>query len=433
MSIKRLVVLFFNCAVIALVFLVPSNLFLKFSLNSAYVRGLLVDYLIPKLYLSDLALISVMLSGSYLAAVSGKFKFKLPTNPAVSLALAFGLVLTVWQLLSLLPLVSLVYWLKLILIGYTAWLMISLRRFISVRAVLIAVGAAILFQSGLAIYQFHTQQSVFGYSLLGEPQLWPTIGLAKTQLGGVERILPYGTTTHPNVLGGFLSLYLLCVLSCVFTWPKHHSKLQLVSSILILGLGGYALLLTQSFSAILTFVLGTIWLLINAFFSLNKRFMAVAVLVVSLVIFIGAPVFINLANRQYPDQDSLRRRNYLQEAAINMIGDQPLFGVGLNQFTTRVEEYSSNPEVVRFVQPVHHVGLLWLAETGIVGLLFLLSCVYVVKKTISPIIMLTVLASLDHYLLTQQSGLLIVLMTVTLCAGVFQIPTKVKQKDWAKR
>src|SRR5689334_2459990 len=41
-----------------ILFLVPSNLFFKFWTESAYVHGLLVDYLIPKLYASDLLIIA---------------------------------------------------------------------------------------------------------------------------------------------------------------------------------------------------------------------------------------------------------------------------------------------------------------------------------------------------------------------------------------
>lgn len=45
-----------------LVFLVPTNLFLKFLVDRAYVGGILVDYLLPKLYLSDIFVFLLIIS-----------------------------------------------------------------------------------------------------------------------------------------------------------------------------------------------------------------------------------------------------------------------------------------------------------------------------------------------------------------------------------
>ena len=42
-----------------IIFLIPSNLFFKVLESSAYVNGLLIDYLIPKLYLSDLVIFAL--------------------------------------------------------------------------------------------------------------------------------------------------------------------------------------------------------------------------------------------------------------------------------------------------------------------------------------------------------------------------------------
>src|SRR5579859_6736082 len=42
------------------IFLIPSNLFLKFGVNTSYVHGLLVDYLLPKLYASDLPILLLL-------------------------------------------------------------------------------------------------------------------------------------------------------------------------------------------------------------------------------------------------------------------------------------------------------------------------------------------------------------------------------------
>ncbi len=98
-----------------------------------------------------------------------------------------------------------------------------------------------------------------------------------------------------------------------------------------------------------------------------------------------------------------------------MILHQPLLGVGLNNFTAEVEKYNRSDEVVRFVQPAHHVGVLWFADTGILGLCivaFLALKKIQLRKYVTPLCILFPILTLDHYLLTQQTGLLLTLFSL---------------------
>jgi hypothetical protein len=105
-----------------------------------------------------------------------------------------------------------------------------------------------------------------------------------------------------------------------------------------------------------------------------------------------------------------------------------------------LEKHGTNREVVRFVQPAHHVGLLLWAEVGSLGLLLLL--LFILYKIFfcfaeqnhwlllilarhhkSGIILLehfflcsilTPNAVWDHYLISQQVGLLLLALAISV-------------------
>lgn len=57
----------------------------------------------------------------------------------------------------------------------------------------------------------------------------------------------------------------------------------------------------------------------------------------------------------------------LNEVALRMIADRPMLGAGLNNFEILLPRYEANP-VIFFGHPVHNLYLLYLAETGLIGL-----------------------------------------------------------------
>jgi len=72
-----------------------------------------------------------------------------------------------------------------------------------------------------------------------------------------------------------------------------------------------------------------------------------------------------------------------------------------------LEEYAPNKEVVRFIQPVHHLLFLILSEGGLLllAVVFLLIKQAKIKKFYTKSIIVLAIASLDHYLFTQFSGM----------------------------
>ena len=91
-------------------------------------------------------------------------------------------------------------------------------------------------------------------------------------------------------------------------------------------------------------------------------------------------------------------------------------GVGLAQFTTRMQAFTDTKLQPWQFQPVHNIYLLILNEDGIWALLFLLIGIkhwWKIKKESHPILIAFLIIGLfDHYLVTLPQGLLLVGLTV---------------------
>ena len=399
---KKLLGKIYTFLICSIIFLIPSNLFLKLNTASAYINGLLVDYLIPKLYLSDIFILILLLLWLIKVIINKKkiiFKTSYFYLPSILVSL-----IIVRQIFTPYPLAAAWYLFRLIEIGLLAWFLSTHKKFFQKSAVYLTIIFTTLFQSGLALWQFLTQQSLLGFNFFGEPNLSNSIGLAKDMWWKTGRILPYATTAHPNILGGALAIFSLVLINLVLITEKKWFKI-LASLTVFLAIS--IIILTQSISAILTLIIGLILIT-------RKKIDDTMCIFCGVIFFIFTPMLIGLAANHFKNDDSLTRRAYLQTAATNIILDNPILGSGFNQFTSRVEKYSDAKEIVRFVQPVHHVGLLWLAETGVLGILliWILSKRLKINQLVLPLIILLPIATLDHYLLTQQTGLLLVVFTL---------------------
>ncbi|NCN03644.1 MAG: O-antigen ligase family protein [Candidatus Pacebacteria bacterium] len=410
-------------------FLVPTNLFLKFLESSAYVNGLQIDYLIPKLYLIDLVIIFSFIFWLFenkktLIKKIKHFKnnlFNFINDNKVGSFLIASLIIR--QINSYHPIASWWYLSKLFEISLFGLLIYHKRKLLSPVWAMMSLLPTIFFQSIVGLFQFFNQTPVFGYLFLGEANLTKQTGLAKQVINGVERILPYGTTAHPNILGGFLSISLLILIGVLLIPKLNHKKYHQQPFVYgPLGIAIITLGLTFSFSAWLTLLIG-IGLL---FFKLNDK----RAFILSLLIIILSPFFIYSLSRVNNDP-SIIRRNYLNHTAVNIFSDHLLWGVGLNNFTTQVEAYSPTREVVRFTQPSHNSFLLILSETGLIGL-GLIS--FIIKKgwktfkknqqSTKYLLLLLPILTLDHYLITNSSMLLMGLLFIVITRNFLFRPQK---------
>ncbi len=101
-----------------------------------------------------------------------------------------------------------------------------------------------------------------------------------------------------------------------------------------------------------------------------------------------------------------------------MIAAHPLTGVGLLSFTRQLESIAPSTEIVRFIQPVHTVLLLWLAETGVIGAVAVLFLLWALGRHTNrlPVLWLALLPimALDHYFLTIQTGMFLLVVYLAL-------------------
>jgi len=382
-----------------IIFLIPSNLFFKINYSSAYVNGLLVDYLIPKFYVSDIPILLLLLLW-LIKVIKNKQKVITEASNLFFPSILISLII-VRQIFVSYPLASIWYLLQLIEIGFLGWFLTTHKKLLQKTLVHHAILITIWFQSILAIWQFALQKSFLNYSFLGETNLSNSIGLAKDMWWHTGRVLPYSTTAHPNILGGILAIFSLLLIA----QQKRNKILTTITVLLAIVI----IVITQSISAGVTLFVGLILIT-------KKQINLKSLTIIGALLFVITPILINLTSKKLNQFYSLTRRSYLQNASIDMFLNNPIAGVGLNQFTSEVEKYSDTPEIVRFVQPVHHIGLLWLTETGVLGILFIWSLrkKINIKKIILPLLILLPIAVLDHYLLTQQSGLLLATFFITL-------------------
>ncbi len=385
---KQRVLLILICL---LIFFIPANLFLKFVTPQAYVNGLLIDYLLPKLYASDL-IIFVLL------AMEGKAFSKRQL-----LWIGLTVVFFCLQFTSSKPLASIWYFAKILeMLGLLVFL-IEQSSLFNTKAVNYCLAATLLFQSFIGIYQFQTQRSFFpSYIFFGEPNLSHRLLLAKGSFNGIEKILAYGTTAHPNILGGFIVVSILMLL---WRWKIFRAKEKIAfGSIMLVSL--YALWATQCISAIMALVVGIIVFKMAPVLKTRRNFF-----ILFATLFFISPIVIFFLSQKFPDNLSFTRRQALNQAAFSIILHNPLKGIGLNNFTAVAEQYHPSDEVIRFTQPVHNVGLLWLAETGIFGTVWLMITLKLVARRsvqLAFIILLPILA-LDHYIISQQTGILLLI------------------------
>lgn len=364
--------------------LFPANLAQHFILPESYIFGLLVDYLVPAMYFTELLVLFLLLFGR-----RGMFKSK-PLLFLVFFFLASLLPSLLVGLATPLWFISLERFLRLSLWFFFALWVAENVRWEERTKLFLVLGLGVTWVSLLALGQFFLQREVFGYWFFGEPILSSVGGLAKTSLGGSEVLRAYGTFPHPNVLGGVLSVILVWLFSARLWGP------------FLAGLGG--LLVSFSKLAIVSLIGGLVGIaLFTQVFGSNFSFL--------------------IFDLSFIDDPSITRRLDLLESAWGMFQSAPLTGVGLGQFTAHLPDFGVPSGLTLFLQPVHNIFVLIAAESGLPALtafLLLLAAAFretVLKRrwilTIS-LVQLLFLGFFDHYLYTFPQGLFLLSLILGL-------------------
>jgi hypothetical protein len=396
-----------------LVILLPLNLGKHFEIISSYVWGILIDYLIPTIYVQDIIVILIIalwvLSGGFKRLFSKEINIFERKEVQLSTLFVFSVFLSVLESIRFIP--SLYAYIRLLIYFL---LFIYILSEIPVEdyffKILRFFSFSIIFLSVLAVAQYIGQGSVFdNYLILGEqPYSASTFDVAKKSFLGVNVIPAYGLFRHPNIFGGYLSILLI--------WFATFLKKRKYF-ILVFIFGTIALFLTFSIISWLVFIFG---LFIHLFFLRNptdiviKKKLTVLLVFIISVFLIVVPALRLLKNS--PDPSVFRRMNFAR-ASYRMIGDYPLFGVGWNNSTVLMDEYNFETRDIRFVQPVHNIFLLVFSESGVFSFLLFIGFLYFsAKKLINSsyfhlflisYLQIILLGSFDHYFLTINQTLLL--------------------------
>jgi hypothetical protein len=444
-----------------------SNLFLKLCHHCGYSHGLLSDYLIPKLYLTDILVTFTLIFSVAIFLKKTKYFdlkklnffikssfFSLELHQAINLIKKHLAILTlflIWvslgilQLNTLLPIIGVLQWLRLssyFLLGlFLAHFFnnsTSFQNIITEKKVFdifqLAITIGVIFQALLGVYQWHWQKNFAGYLFFGEPLLNGQPGLATKIQNGVELLLPYGSTAHPNVLAGLTVLSLIGLISLKNKgYQNHFFGVTLISGLILIYL-------TQSVSASLAVVLTGIYFLakqlnFKLFSNKSKDKIILLGFLAFTLILIGSSTLTLLIGIKKTDQPSWYRRAYLIESSQELMASfswVEATGVGLGQYTLQAPLQVRAYEFSRFNQPVHHIPLLLIAETGVLGLVFfVVSTFFILQKLLLSstkkviyqqafsklagfLLILTPLLTWDHYLYSIPPTTAMLVMTGTI-------------------
>ena len=175
-----------------------------------------------------------------------------------------------------------------------------------------------------------------------------------------------GTVGAPNTAAAYLSVVLSCAVAVLFAKLKNTLK---VLAIAVLGLGGAALVVTFSRGGWLALVVSLSLFCFAAVrqqrgFSLK---VPLAVLVILALLYLPFHSVVS-ARLLGNDQGSAESRIPLMNLAWRIFLDNPVLGVGANNFSVIMDRYLTPEFRHGFLFAVHDKYLLVLCETGIGGL-----------------------------------------------------------------
>jgi hypothetical protein len=290
--------------------------------------------------------------------------------------------------------------------------------------------AALSIQVIAAFAEFASQSTVF---LKPWHLTWPgpfdaslrsvsVVGLAN----GLRILRAYGTTPHPNILGGFVLISLLGPMSLFLTHKKPN-----YAALILFSLGIVVIVLTFSRSAWLGLMVSILLLIVKSRHLDRKRlFLLIATSLITLALTVYSLrdlVFTRISNAPVEtEQLSILGRAWLNQQAWEIFRQHPLIGVGIGSFILELAGQASEGAPI---EPVHNFFWLVGAELGIVGLitvggLFIFIVFKMVKaQTTKSILASALLAGLgiislfDHYLWSLAPGRLMLGLALGLWAG----------------
>ncbi len=369
-------------------FLLPTQLGRHFFPPFSYVAGIRIDYLSPTIYLTDILALALI-------ALNLKTALMFFRNKKV-LILLFLIAST--GLFALIQPLFLYRFIK--VIEVLALYPLFCSQFMRYkRHIILGFAGGTVMQAGLALAQLLTRHSLQGvFYFFGERYMnLSTPGIAKASLAGTELLRPYGTFSHPNSLAGFFLLVYVLFLTGAFITNRFlkYSAIFLASILVFFSF---------SKNAILAYLFVT---LIYAFKDRTECRICVLARTLSPALLAGVFLFAQT------DPASFEKRITLLKESLILIVKYPITGTGLGSYLAASQHFASRYPYF-FLQPVHNIFLLFLAEAGIpvfsATLMFLVS--WIKKHAGHTPLLLAVLAvgatgMFDHYWITLQQNMLL--------------------------
>jgi hypothetical protein len=251
-------------------------------------------------------------------------------------------------------------------------------------AVVLAMGT--IFQGVIVIAQVQLQQPV-GLSDLGEFVIRPfNRGLSIVVAGRDQLMRPYGLTAHPNMIGGYFTMALLCLTGWLVAdegdaWWRRRLRT------IVLGIGLWALCVSFSRSAWGALVGGLI--LVAVAWSRNgsarpplRRTVPIAVGALLLIGLFGVSYSKYVMARagtggEVTELRSISDRRIFIGIALQLAYENPIAGVGIGAFPWESSAIINAGPYRGFLrgENVHNVPLLVFSELGIVGFVLWISVV----------------------------------------------------------
>ena len=350
-----------------LLLVIPTQLGKHFWFDWSLILGIRIDYLSPTLYLADLVWIGLLIFN---------FQFSIFNNKKIFcwknlIILGFVVINT---LMAQNRWVAIYKWVR---IGQLVWFgyFVSRNKKIVEKILIWVLPFWVGVESLLAIGQIAKGGSLNGFWWwLGERSFdFNTIGIAQMSVVNNGIVRAYGTFSHPNSLAGFLLVSLVL-------WVKSKDSLSSYKVFKVIKLnwcwwgvmwsGIIGIILTGSRTIWLLSLLSVVWLMWNNFKNIKNK---------GKILFLFAIVLFGvykMVDYNYPiqnflggwDENGLLKRGQLNLAALKMIKDSPLVGMGLGNFLVNLPNYQKNNQIFWF-QPVHNIVLLLISEIGLLGVI----------------------------------------------------------------
>lgn len=370
------------------ILLLPTQFGKHFFFPFSYLSGVRIDYLALKIFVTDI--LSVLLIFAFRKNIFRIVKTKF------FILLMFFFLLNFFFSLS--PPISFYSTVKLLqMISIAIVIMSSFQTYQN--TIMKAFAISLLFQTVLVFAQFLSKHSVQGiWYFFGERYLHLGMpGITKASIQGTEFMRAYGTFSHPNSLAGFYLLLSLFVLT-------NTRITNIVFRYVFIVLSACIIFLSFSKATFLIFAGLLLW-----YYLPSKKICRLCFF--AKILSLGTVIILVFSVKT--DPLSFQKRTELMFDSLQIIKQYPLWGTGIGAYLYAQQQFPSRYPYF-FLQPVHNIFLLFIAQAGIpIGIFILvfgiISVVKILKHTHMTIPFLAFLATgmIDHYSLTLQQNMLL--------------------------